>query len=68
MTNTKHLYTCPSDYETDDISHDQLGPNVTTNPLVSAYFQEYCVQHRPFSEFYKTDDEYKQMSSLKNLP
>ena len=57
MTISKHLYTCHVEYKTDDISYDQLGRNVTTNLVVSAYFQESCVQHSPFSEFYKTDDE-----------
>ena len=30
MTITKHLYTCPAENETYDISYDQLGRNVTT--------------------------------------
>ena len=48
---------CHTEYKTDDISYDRLGRNVTTNLVVSAYFQESCVQHSPFGEFYKTDDE-----------
>ena len=35
MTITKHLYTSNAEYDTDDISYNQLGRNVTTKLAIT---------------------------------